>query len=259
MSSPPRTDDVIVERYGGVVVISFNRPETRNAINRAVAERVEKVIDDLDDDPDLRVAILTGVGTTFSAGADLKAFARGEGGSSDKRGFAGIVTQPPRKPVIAAVEGYALGGGFEIVLACDLVVASETAVFGLPEVKRGMVAGAGGLFRLRERVPYYHAMEIALTGGAVSVERALAFGIVNRLTPRGGALAEARRLAALIVENAPLAVAASKQVVVESPDWPRGERFERQRPITAPVFASDDAREGAIAFAEKRPPVWRGR
>ncbi len=171
-------------------------------------------------------------------------------------GFGGITERPPAKPVIAAVEGYALAGGFE--LACDLIVASEAATFGLPEVRRGLVAGAGGLLRLPRRIPYHLAMEIALTGGRFSASRLHQAGLVNRLVPAGQAVAAARELAAEVALGAPLALAVTKQVIAQAADWDTGEAFARQNEIISPVFSSADAMEGAIAFAEKRPPAWRG-
>jgi enoyl-CoA hydratase len=174
------------------------------------------------------------------------------------RGFGGIVERPPAKPIIAAVEGYALAGGFELVLSCDLVVASREAKFGLPEPKRGLVAGAGGLLRLPRRIPYHIAMEIALTGDFYPATRLAELGLVNRVTEPGEALAAAKELAAKIAENAPLALKGSKRIIVESTDWSREEMFERQRAIVDPIFGSKDAMEGAAAFAEKRAPRWSG-
>jgi enoyl-CoA hydratase len=201
--------------------------------------------------------VLTGAGGTFCSGMDLKAFVRGENPDVE-RGLAGITRTPPRKPVIAAVEGYALAGGFEVALACDLITAAENARFGLPEVKRGLVAGAGGLMRLPRRIPYHAAMLLALTGGTMSATDAHEYGLVSSLTSPGGALAAAHGLAAEIAANGPLAVSASKQIVAESGGWPADEAYAKQGTILAPVVRSSDAREGAIAFAEKRPPVWRG-
>ena len=251
-------DDVLVELADGVAVITINRPEARNAVNEAVARAIAAAIDDLDARSDVCAFVLTGAGGTFSAGMDLKGFARGENSQAGGRGFGGIVERPPAKPVIAAVEGYALAGGFEIALACDLIVASEVATFGLPEVTRGLVAAAGGLFRLPRRVPYHLAMEIALTGGHVPAARLHQAGLISALVPEGEALGTARALAAKVAANAPLAVAATKRIIVESADWPSGEAFDRQNAISGPVFTSADAREGAAAFAQKRPPVWRG-
>jgi enoyl-CoA hydratase len=204
------------------------------------------------------VLVLTGAGGTFSAGMDLKGFLSGDAPIVPGRGFGGIAERPPVKPMIAAVEGYALAGGFELVLSCDLVVASEDAKFGLPEVRRGLVAGAGGLLRLPSRIPYHLAMEIALTGEHFSAARLAAAGLVNKLVPAGEALGAAQELAAKVALGAPLALAASKRVIVESADWASGEAFAKQGEIIAPIFGSKDAMEGAIAFAEKRPPAWRG-
>jgi len=251
-------DAVLAEVAGGIGIITINRPEARNAVNEAVASGIAAAIDELDARHDITSLILTGAGGTFCAGMDLKGFLAGENSMAGGRGFGGITHRPPAKPVIAAVEGYALAGGFEIVLACDLVVASEEATFGLPEVTRGLVAGAGGLFRLPRRVPYHIAMEIALTGARVPARRLEAAGLINRLVPAGEALAQARALAAEIGRNAPLSLAATKRIVAESADWPLSEAFDRQDGIVRPVFTSADAMEGAAAFAEKRAPVWRG-
>lgn len=252
------SDEVIVEFDGPVVVITINRPHVRNAVNRQVAEQLAAAVDELSGRSDLAIGIINGAGRSFSAGMDLKAFAGGELPSLPGRGFAGLVERPPVKPLIAAVEGYALAGGCEIALACDLVVAANDAMFGLPEVKRGLVAAGGGLLRLPRRLPYQLAMEIALTGDFLAAPRAHQCGLVNRLAEPGGALEEARRLAAAIAANGPLAVRATKQIIVESADWPAEDAFERQRQISDPVFASADAAEGARAFAEKRPPAWTG-
>jgi enoyl-CoA hydratase len=250
---------VRAEADGELVVVTIDRPEARNAVNLAVAEGIAAAVDRLDGDDALRAGILTGAGGTFCAGMDLKAFVAGERPFVGDRGFAGIVQKPPRKPLIAAVEGWALAGGFEVALACDLIVAARDARFGIPEVKRGLVAAAGALLRLPRRIPYHLAMELALTGEPIGAERAAQVGIVSRLTEPGEAVAGARELAAQIARNGPLAVAASKRVVAAAADWPEAEAWERQAEITGPVFASEDAREGATAFAEKRDPVWRGR
>ena len=253
------SDPVLVEFGGGVAVITLNRPDARNAINRAVAEAVAAALDVLDARDDLSVGILTGAGGSFSAGMDLKAFLTGELPVVEGRGLCGLTEAPPAKPLIAAVEGHALAGGFEIALACDLIVAAEDARFGLPESRRGLIAAGGGLLRLPERIPYQVAMELALTGDILDAPRAHALGLVNRLTPTGGALDGAWQLAAAIAANGPLAVRATKQVLVEAPGWPAAERWARQRRITEPVFGSEDAQEGARAFAEKRAPRWNGR
>jgi enoyl-CoA hydratase len=252
------SDEVLVERQGQVLIVTLNRPGSRNAVNLAVAEQVAAAMDELDGDRELTLGVITGAGGTFSSGMDLKAFVAGERPIIPGRGFCGITEAPPRKPLIAAVEGYALAGGCEVVLACDLVVAAETAKFGIPEVKRGLVAAAGGLLRLPRRMPLHIAMELALTGDLLDAPDAHRYGLVNRLTPTGGALDAALGLADKITANGPLAVRVSKQVIVESADWSTAEMWRRQWEIIQPVLTSADAREGATAFAEKRPPVWRG-
>ena len=251
-------DAVLTERDGGIAVITINRPEARNAVNGEVARGIAAAVDEFDDARDVRVIILTGAGGTFSAGMDLKGFLAGDSPSLKGRGFAGITERPSAKPMIAAVEGYALAGGFEIALSCDLIVASETAKFGLPEVRRGLAAAAGGLLRLPRRLPYYLAMEIVLTGEHFPADRLHQVGLVSRLVGAGQALAGARELAARVALGAPLALAASKRVVVESADWHTSEAFARQGEVLGSVFTSADAVEGAAAFAEKRAPVWRG-
>jgi enoyl-CoA hydratase len=252
-------DPVQVEQDDGVLTITINRPEARNAINLAVAHGVAAALDELESRAELSVGIITGAGGTFSSGMDLKAFVRGERPGLPGRGLAGICEAPPRKPMIAAVEGWALAGGFEIALACDLIVAAENAQFGIPEVKRGLVAAAGGLLRLPRRLPPHVAMEMALTGDPISAADAYRHGLVNRLTAPGEALAGALQLAHRITPNGPLALAVSKQIITESADWPTGEAFARQAPLLTAVMGSQDAQEGARAFAEKRPPVWQGR
>lgn len=252
-------DEVLVERRDAVQVITINRPEARNALNAAVAEQVAAAVDELDGSDALRAGVLTGAGGFFSAGMDLKAFLRGETPAVEGRGLCGITTTPPGKPMIAAVEGGALAGGFELVLACDLVVAGRSARFGVPEVKRSLVAAGGGALLLAQRVPRALALEMLLTGDPVDAERAAAMGLVNRVVDDGGALDAAVGLATAIAANGPLAVAVTKRVVQEAPGWPPAEAWERQQAAIAPVFTSEDAREGAAAFAERRAPVWRGR
>jgi enoyl-CoA hydratase/carnithine racemase len=250
----------LVERFGGVLSVTINRPDRRNAIDFDTARRIEAAMDELDDDEGLRVGVISGAGGTFCAGMDLKAFAAsGQRPRTQRRGAFGLVTLPPRKPLIAAVEGNALGGGFELVLACDLIVAGQTARFGLPEVSRGLTAAAGGLVRLPERIPHHLAMEAALTAQPITAVRCHELGLVNRLVPDGQALDGAYELAAKIAQNAPLAVAASKQVINSFRDWPTAERIARQAPILDPVQNSEDAKEGATAFVEKRQPRWQGR
>jgi enoyl-CoA hydratase len=253
------TEAVSTQADGEVLEITIERPEARNAVNRAVAEGIAAALDRLDGEDGLRVGILTGAGGYFSAGMDLKAFVAGEAPYAADRGFAGIVQRPPRKPLIAAVEGFALAGGFEVALACDLIVAARDARFGIPEVKRSLVAAGGALIRLPRRIPYHLAMELALTGDPIDAERAHAIGIVNRLAEPGQAAAAARELAAAIARNGPLAIDASKRILTSALDWSEAEAWERQGEIAGPVFSSEDAQEGSIAFAEKRDPVWKGR
>jgi enoyl-CoA hydratase len=250
--------EVLLEVADGVATITINRPEAKNAVNAAVALAIADATDQIDRRSDIQVAILTGAGGTFSAGMDLKAFLRGENVKPHGRGFAGLTNASIRKPLIAAVEGFALAGGFEMALACDLIVASETSKFGLPEVKRGLVANAGGLVRLPRQLPYRVALELVLTGNMVTPQELLAHGLINRVSPAGQALEVARELAVTIAQNGPFAVAVSKQVMKESQDWPSTELFKRQDVYTMPVFKSADAREGATAFAEKRKPLWTG-
>jgi enoyl-CoA hydratase len=252
------SEAVLTEVSGGIAVITINRPQARNAVNGEVARGIAAAVQDFDARADVSVLVLTGAGGTFCAGMDLKGFLAGDAPVADGRGFGGMVERPPVKPVIAAVEGYALAGGFELVLACDLIVASEDAKFGLPEVRRGLVAGAGGLLRLPSRIPYHLAMEIALTGAHFPAARLAAAGLVNVVVPAGQALTAATELAGQVALGAPLALAASKRVIVEAADWPSDEAFARQGEIIGPVFGSKDAMEGAIAFAEKRAPAWRG-
>jgi enoyl-CoA hydratase len=252
------SDAIRTEVSEGVAVITINRPEARNAVNGDVARGIAAAVEEFDGRRDISVLVITGAGGTFSAGMDLKGFLAGDAPIAPGRGFGGIAERPPVKPVIAAVEGYALAGGFELVLACDLVVASEAAKFGLPEVRRGLVAGAGGLLRLPRRIPYHVAMEIALTGEHFPAARLAEVGLVNKLVPAGQALPAAMELARRVALGAPLALTASKRVIVESADWAADEAFARQAGIIGPIFGSKDAMEGAAAFAEKRPPAWRG-
>ncbi len=249
------SDPVLVEQRGRILIVTINRPRAKNAIDAAVSQGLADAMDRLDEDPALSVGIITGAGGTFCAGMDLKAFARGENVVVEGRGL-GFTERPPLKPLIAAVEGYALAGGTEVALATDLIVAAEDSAFGIPEVKRGLVAGGGGLFRLPLRIPSAIAMQLALTGENLPAPRAHELGMVNVLTQPGGALEGAIALAEQITANGPLAVAATKRVMIESREWSAEERWTRQFEIIGPVFASNDAKEGAIAFAEKRTPEW---
>ena len=253
------SEPVLTERHDGVLVITLNRPEARNAVNQALAEAVAAALDELDGDDTLRVGVLTGAGGSFCAGMDLKAFLSGEVPVIEGRGLAGLTQRPPRKPLVAAVEGWALAGGFEIMLACDLAVASRTARFGVPEVKRALVAGAGAALRLPERVPLPIALELLLTGEPIDAAPAHELGLVNRLTDEGGALEGALELARTIAANGPLAVEVTRQIARSARDWSSEEGWAKQEELMAPVFTSEDAIEGATAFAEKRPPVWKGR
>ncbi|ROQ89044.1 short chain enoyl-CoA hydratase [Streptomyces sp. 2132.2] len=254
---------VLFERRGHVAVLTLNRPEALNAVNSALAGELGAALDLLDRDPELRVAVLAGAGRAFCAGADLKALAAGEpvhDPAHEAWGFAGITHHPVRKPLIAAVEGFAYGGGTEIVLACDLVVAGEGARFGLPEVSRGLLAGAGGLIRLPRQVPARAAMEAALTGEPVSAATAREWHLVNRLVPRGEALSEALGLAERIAANAPLSVQASKRLVrAAAGGASESELWAANAELCTQLLACQDAAEGMRAFAERRSPRWRGR
>lgn len=253
------SDEILLHDSDGILTITINRPAAKNAVNRAVAEGIARAVDLLDGRADLRVGILTGAGGTFCSGMDLKGFLSGELPMIEGRGFGGLVERPPQKPLIAAIEGYALAGGFELSLACDLAVAAENARFGIPEAKRGLVAAAGGLVRLPRMAPYRVALELALTGEMIPAARAYELGLLNRIVPAGQALEGALALARAIVANGPLAVAASKRVMRDSASWSAEEMWSRQNAATSPIFASEDAREGAAAFAEKRAPNWKGR
>jgi enoyl-CoA hydratase len=250
-------DVVLVEQRDRVLIITINRPKAKNAVNAAVSQGLADAMDRLDGEDGLSVGILTGAGGSFCAGMDLKAFARGENVVVEGRGM-GFTQRPPTKPLIAAVEGYALAGGTELALATDLIVAAKDSAFGIPEVKRGLVAGGGGLLRLPQRIPYAIAMELALTGENLPAERAHELGLVSLLAEPGSALEAAIGLAERISGNGPLAVAATKRIIVESRGWSPEEMWDKQTQILAPVFMSKDAREGAVAFAEKRPPKWTG-
>ena len=250
---------VLTERRDNVLLITLNRPDARNAVNGALAQGVADALDELDDTRELQVGVLTGAGKGSSAGMDLKAFVTGERPYVEGRGFAGIVQRASRKPLIAAVEGFAVAGGFEIALACDLIVAARGAKLGIPEVKRSLVAAGGALLRLPQRMPYGLAMELALTGDPIDAERAHELGVINRLAEPGGAVDAALELAARIAPNGPLALDATKQILQSQRDWSEDEFWAKQGEISGTVFVSQDAQEGAKAFAEKRDPVWQGK
>ena len=253
MSAP-----VLTEVTDGVGVLTLNRPEAKNAVDLATTQALAAAVDEFEARSDVAVLVLTGAGGTFCAGMDLKAFARGERPRIEGRGFAGLTEAPPVKPLIAAVEGWALAGGCELALTADLIVAARDARFGIPEVKRGLFAAGGGVLRLAKALPYQRAMEMALTGDPLPAEVAHRCGLVNVLTEPGGALAGARELAARIAANGPLAVRASKALIAASVAWTDRAALDAQQALADRVFASADALEGARAFAEKRAPVWRG-
>jgi enoyl-CoA hydratase len=251
--------EVLTERRGRILVITINRPDQRNAVNAAVAQGIAAALDALDRESGLSVGVLTGAGKGFSAGMDLKAFAAGEVPHVEGRGFAGITQRAALTPLVAAIEGFAVAGGLEVALACDLIVAARGARLGIPEVKRSLVAAGGGLLRLPRVLPRNVAVELALTGEPIDAERGHQLGLVNRLAEPGHALQTALELAEVIAANGPLALQATKRILLESADWPEAEFFQRQAEISGPVFASEDAREGARAFAEKREPAWKGK
>lgn len=250
------------ERRGRVEILTINRPEARNAINGEVSRQMSSALDELADDGDCWVVVLTGSGDkAFSAGMDLKAFAAGESASimGAPGGFAGITQRDFPKPIIAAVNGAALAGGCEIMLACDLVVAVEHAIFGVPEVKRGLIASAGALIRLPNRLPLPIALELALTGEPIDARRALELGLINRVVPADLLLEEALALADVISENAPLALQWSKKVMRGALSLPEEEGWKLNSEAMGPIFSSADSMEGPIAFAEKRKPNWQGK
>lgn len=259
MTTATDTPTVRTEEIDGTFVITIDRPEARNAINEATAKDLAAAIDCLEARDDLRVGILTGACGVFSAGMDLKAFAAGDRPIVEGRGFAGITRARIRTPLIAAVEGYALGGGTEMALACDMIVAARNATFGQTEVRYGIVPPEGGMVRLPERIPRNIALELLLTGEPLPAERAARLGLVNELTEPGQALKRAVELGSSIARNAPLAVAAVKRVLDERQAFSDQDAFIEQDRLVAPVLASHDAREGAHAFAERRPPHWQGR
>jgi enoyl-CoA hydratase len=252
-------EPVLTERRGNVLLITLNRPAVRNAVNAALAAGVAGALDELDADDGLAVGVLTGAGGFFCAGMDLGAFVKGESPWFGDRGFAGIGQRSARKPLIAAIEGFAVAGGMEIALACDLIVAAKGAKMGIPEAKRSLVAAGGALLRLPRRMPYHVVMELALTGDTMPAERFHEFGVVNSLAEPGAAVDVALELAGRLAKNGPLALVASKQILQEQFDWSSAEMWQKQGAISGPVFASEDSKEGASAFKEKRDPIWKGR
>jgi enoyl-CoA hydratase len=252
-------EPVLTERRGSVLLITLNRPQVRNAVNAALAEGIANALDELDGEDGLSAGVLTGAGGFFCAGMDLGAFVKGESAWFGDRGFAGITQRASRKPLIAAIEGFAVAGGMEIALSCDLIVAASGAKMGIPEAKRSLVAAGGALLRLPRRMPYHVVMELALTGDVLPAERFHEFGLVNRISEPGAAVDTALELAAALAKNGPLALIATKRILQEQFDWSSAEMWERQGAISGPVFASEDAREGSSAFKEKREPVWQNR
>jgi enoyl-CoA hydratase len=255
----PDEQPVLTERRGSVLLITLNRPEVRNAVNAALAAGVAGALEELDGDDGLSAGVLTGAGGFFCAGMDLGAFVKGESAWFGDRGFAGITQRASRKPLIAAIEGFAVAGGMEIALSCDLIVAARGAKMGIPEAKRSLVAAGGALLRMPRRMPYHVVMELALTGDVLPAERFHDFGLVNRIAEPGAAVAIALELAATLANNGPLALIATKRILQEQFDWSSEEMWEKQGAISGPVFASEDAKEGSSAFKEKREPVWKNR
>src|SRR5271154_3721074 len=253
------SEAVLTERRGSVLLITINRPEVRNAVNGAVAEGIAGALDELDTEDSLSVGVLTGGGGFFCAGMDLGAFVKGESPWFGDRGFAGIAQRASRKPLIAAIEGFAVAGGMEIALACDLIVAAKGAKMGIPEAKRSLVAAGGALLRLPRRMPYHVVMELALTGDTMPAERFHELGVVNHLAEPGAAVDVPLELAGRLARNGTLPLVASKQILQEQFDWSSAEMWDKQAAISGPVFASEDSKEGANAFKEKREAVWRGR
>jgi enoyl-CoA hydratase len=259
-NEPTGADAIITEQRGEhLLIIRIDRPHRRNAFDGATAHALEAAIDTFEDDDTLRCAILTGSDVVFSSGQDLIAAAKGDGGVTKRRGGFGIMAQPPTKPIIAAVEGHALAGGLELCLACDLIVASRTAMMGIPEAARALVAVGGGCFRLPKRIPYHLAMELAITGKPWPATRFAELGLVNKVTEPGQAVAGAVDLAADVLAAGPLAVRASKQIVAHAYDWHDADGWSKQMEYADPVRKSEDLQEGLRAFAEKRAPVWQGR
>lgn len=252
------SDLVLQERHGPVLVITINRPEVRNAFDFRTADAMARAIDELDGNDEIVCGVLTGAGGHFSSGMDMRAFLEGDVPYVASRGIFGIVNSPPEKPLVAAVEGAALAGGFELMLACDLAVAARDVMLGINEVRRGTCASAGGLMKLPRRIPPAIAAEMALTGESIDATRAIELGLVNRVTDPGETLPAAIELAGSIARNAPLAVRASKRVLIETHGWSPEEEWSKQGEIVGPIWDSNDAREGSRAFKERRDPNWTG-
>lgn len=248
-------DEVLTERRGRVLLITLNRPEAMNSINTPLAQALNAALEDLDNDPELTVGILTGTGKGFSAGMDLKAFAT----EGPPKGFDHFIRNGCRKPLIAAVEGFALAGGLEIALACDLIVGAEGSRYGIPEVGVGLFAAGGAMLHLPERVPFGLAMELALTGDPIPADEALAHRLIDRIAPKGETVDAAMKLAERIAKNAPLAVIASKAALKMQKGETQADFWDAQMPMIVEVFTSEDSKEGPAAFAQKRAPKWAGK
>lgn len=257
--SADAVEPILTERRGRLLLVTINRPQARNAFDSAAAWQMNAAMDLLEQDDELFIGIITGAGGTFCAGADLKEAASGTRGERPPRGGFGLFAHPPRKPLIAAVEGHAVGGGLELCLSCDLIVAARDARFGLPEVRHNVVAIGGALFRLPRRMPYHLAMEVALTGELHEAEFWQRHGIVNHIVPPGEALEQALQLAERLLRNGPTALNATKQIVQRSSDWNEAEAWQAQMQYARQALESADRREGLRAFAEKRAPLWTGK
>ncbi|MFC5587743.1 crotonase/enoyl-CoA hydratase family protein [Sporosarcina soli] len=256
-----RDNLILTEKRGRLFIVTINRPEAKNAFDFATANQMNVAMDIFENDPEISVAIITGTGGVFSAGADLKALGRGEklSGPLLSRGGFGIMRKPPNKPIIAAIEGHAVAGGMELALSCDLIVAAKNSKMGLPEVKHNLVAVGGGLLRLPKRMPYHLVMELALTADMWPAEKLHRYGVVNRIAEPGESLQTAIELAERLLENGPTALIASKEIIRKSYEWTEEEAWEKQMPIAKQAMESEDRDEGLRAFAEKRKPVWVGR